>query len=226
MPENIPSEVQQAIDYFEWRDIADLPIALKQNQRQVEGIPDHTTLRNLLRYHLDLFGRPRRYFFELLAFFADDALQREKLLEFSTAAGQDELYSYCHKMKRTYFEVLQDFSSVKLPLQYLLDLIPMMRPRMFSISSSPLDYPDQVHLTVGIVEYRTRMKATRVGVCTKWMAKLSVGDYVRCHVSKGTFRLPADDVPVVCIGPGTGIAPMRSILQSRQAQLCSGNIFE
>lgn len=95
------------------------------------------TVRNLLEKHLSIFGRPRRYFFELLSFFATDPQHAEKLKEFASTAGQDELYSYCYKPRRTIFEVLQDFHSAKIPLKYLIDLIPEMRPRSFSISSSP-----------------------------------------------------------------------------------------
>lgn len=76
-------------------------------------------------------------------------------------------------MKRTIFEVLTDFSSVKLPLKYLVDLIPAFQPRSFSISSSPLVHGNTIHLTVAIVNYKTKLKADRVGVCTDWMANLS-----------------------------------------------------
>ena len=80
------------------------------------------------------------------------------------------MYSYCHKPKRTTFEVLQDFHSIKLPFKYLLDLISIMRPRHFSIASSSATASDKIDLTVAIVEYKTKLAKARTGVCTEWMA--------------------------------------------------------
>jgi sulfite reductase alpha subunit-like flavoprotein len=150
----------------------------------------------------------------LLSFFALDSQHVEKLREFASAEGQNDLYAYAHKMRRTTFEVLQDFTSAKIPLKYLLDLIPPMRTRSFSISSSPLVLPNSVELTVAIVDYKTKLQDRRVGVCTDWMSILRVGgkqvfhnviDPIRCHIMKGTMSLPNDlSVPIICIGPGTG----------------------
>ena len=148
----------------------------------------------------------------------------EKLVEFSKAEGQDDLYSYCHRVRRTTFEVFQDFGSVLMPLNYLIDLVPLMKARRFSISSSPLVHQKQVHLTVAIVEYKTRLKSPRKGVCTEWMAGLKPGDKIHGIIQEGLIKM--DTNPAICIGPGTGIAPMRSILHSKtklQNMLFCGN---
>ncbi|KAJ3041224.1 NADPH-dependent diflavin oxidoreductase 1 [Rhizophlyctis rosea] len=228
-PCNLPDEVQQVINYFGWQEMADRHFRLIPTRDDVSVLSrwgrTHT-VRQLLEKHLDIFGRPRRYFFELLSFFATDPQHAEKLREFASAQGQDELYAYCYKLRRTTFEVLQDFHSAKIPLKYLFDLIPEMRPRSFSISSSPRMFPEQIHLTVAIVRYRTKMKIPRVGVCTKWMAQLKPGDQVQFRLSKGTMRLPeAPSTPVVLIGPGTGVAPMRSFLGERVHQNAEDNVL-
>ena len=124
--------------------------------------------------HLNIFGRPRRYFFELLSFFALDKQHAEKLKEFASTEGQTDLYAYAHKMKRTVFEVLQDFSSVKIPIKYLMDLLPITLPRSFSISSAPSVHND-IQLTVAIVEYKTKLQEPRLGVCTDWMSSIVPG---------------------------------------------------
>ena len=124
-----------------------------------ETCPDILTLRQALIYHLDIFGRPRRYFFgnkictlldqpliwvycnniELLSFFSTDPLHTDKLKEFASTSleAQTELNAYCTRPRRTFYEVLADFSSVKCPPQYIFDLIPPIRHRSYSISSSP-----------------------------------------------------------------------------------------
>lgn len=55
-------------------------------------------------------------------------------------------------------EVLQEFPSVQMPSTLLLTQLPLLQPRYYSISSSPDMYPDEVHLTVAVVSYRTRGK--------------------------------------------------------------------
>ncbi|KAJ3039125.1 NADPH-dependent diflavin oxidoreductase 1 [Rhizophlyctis rosea] len=228
-PCNLPDEVQEVINYFGWQDIADRYFNLIPTRDDITVLSrwgKSHTIRKVLTKHLDIFGRPRRYFFELLSFFTTDPQHAEKLKEFASAQGQDELYSYCYKLRRTTFEVLQDFHSAKVPLKYLFDLIPEMRPRSFSISSSPKMYPNQIHLTVAIVKYRTKMKLPRVGVCTKWMAGLSPGDKVSYRISKGTMRLPdSPSTPVIMIGPGTGVAPMRAFLGDRILEGAFDNVL-
>ncbi len=54
------------------------------------------------------------------------------------AAGQDELHRYCTRERRSFVEVLRDFPSVRVPLPRLLELVPRIAPRYFSIASSPI----------------------------------------------------------------------------------------
>lgn len=68
-------------------------------------LPQPCTVRHLVESYLDISAVPRRSFFELLSTMATNELEQEKLLEFSSAAGQEELYSYCHRPRRTALEV-------------------------------------------------------------------------------------------------------------------------
>ncbi|KAJ3171496.1 NADPH-dependent diflavin oxidoreductase 1 [Geranomyces variabilis] len=234
-PQNLPDEVARVIEHFGWTDIADTPFTLRPTTPDIRvpaAYPTPLTIRILLTNHLDIFGRPRRYFFHLLSFFTTDPLHAEKLRELASPQGQQELYSYAHRPRRTMFEVLQDFHSAKVPLKHLLDLIPPIRPRSFSIASSPTARPGQIDLCVAIVEYSTKLKAPRAGVCTKWMKRLKPDDVVRCAIKRGTLRLPptpppslSAPPPVVCVGPGTGVAPMRALLQERIAAGARDNIL-
>lgn len=62
-------------------------------------------MRHLVESYLDIAAVPRRSFFELLSTFATNELEQEKLAEFSSAAGQDELHNYCNRPRRTMLEV-------------------------------------------------------------------------------------------------------------------------
>lgn len=68
-------------------------------------LPQPCTIQHLVTHYLDISCVPRRSFFELLAFFSTDELEREKLQEFSSAQGQEELHSYCSRPRRTTLEV-------------------------------------------------------------------------------------------------------------------------
>lgn len=82
---------------------------------------------------------PNRYIFQLLSYFTDSELEKEKLQEFTTPEGQEELYSYCNRPRRTILEVLADFpcATSNLPLEYFFEIFSPIRPRAFSIASAP-----------------------------------------------------------------------------------------
>lgn len=99
-----------------------------------------------------------------------------------------------------------------------------LQPRLYSISSSPRAHPGEVHLCVGIVRYRTHGRQ-RGGVCSTFFADRMGGDVkprVYMH-NNPAFRLPTDGkVPVIMVGPGTGIAPFRAFLEDRRATSAKG----
>ncbi len=68
-------------------------------------LPQPCSIRFLVEQFLDISAVPRRSFFEVLATFATNELERDKLLEFSSAQGQDALHSYCNRPRRTAREV-------------------------------------------------------------------------------------------------------------------------
>lgn len=74
-----------------------------------------------------------------MSYFTDNELEKEKLQEFTTPQGQEELYNYCNRPRRTILEVLTDFphATANLSLEYLFEIFSPIRPRAFSIASAP-----------------------------------------------------------------------------------------
>ncbi|GAQ81743.1 NADP/FAD dependent oxidoreductase [Klebsormidium nitens] len=174
----------------------------------------------LVRAALDVASAsPRRYFFEVLAHFATAEHEIERLQYFATAEGRDDLYRYNQRERRTVVEVMDDFPSANLPLEWILQVVPRLKARAFSISSSLLAHPRQAHVTVAVVRFQTPYKRTRVGLCSHWLASLephpSQPVRLPVWVSKGFLKLPPPNVPMVMVGPGTGCAPFRSFLEER-----------
>ncbi|KAH9999199.1 riboflavin synthase domain-like protein [Russula compacta] len=235
-PEASPRDVDFFLTIMGWANAADDPIRI---QHIFEGLlyippsvyhdlsftidqllPDHlprvSTLRALFTSHLDINAVPKRTFFRLLKHFATDERERKKLEEFSLPEGAEELYDYTTRVRRTIREVLGEFRSVCVPRDHIFDLFPPLRPREFSIASASVAHPHEVHLCVAIVEYKTKLKARRRGVGTSFLASLPIGVRLRIGITKGLLALPRDSTtPVICIGPGTGVAPARAVLQAR-----------
>ncbi|CAJ0860229.1 7451_t:CDS:10 [Entrophospora sp. SA101] len=226
-PKNSVKEVDEFIKMMDWSDIADDPFILIPNDED-KIIPSHwgtsLTLRKMFEEYLDIFSTPRRSFFDFLSFFTTDADHTEKLKEFCSAEGQDDLYAYSQRVRRTIVEVLYDFSSAKIPIDYIPDIFPELLPRQFSISSSLKFHPKKIHLTVAIVNYKTRLQKPRQGVCTKWLSTLELETLIPIRITRGTMRLPTSiSTPIILIGPGTGIAVMRTFLQERISEGATEN---
>lgn len=206
---------------------------LQQNDPNIplpSQLPQPCSVHHLVQHYLDINSVPRRSFFEFMALFSTNELEKEKLQEFCTPEGQEELYSYCNRVKRSILEVLQDFphTSSWLPFEYLFDVIPQLQPRAFSIASSQVVHPDEIQILMAVVEYKTRLQKPRRGVCSTWLSRLKVAErpVVPLWVKKGTIVFPKEAVtPVIMVGPGTGVAPFRSFIQERSTAPSSRNIL-
>ncbi|MET8136509.1 cytochrome P450 [Streptomyces sp. NPDC006290] len=122
--------------------------------------------------------------------------------------------------------LLERFPAVELPLAVFLEMMGPIRPRFYSISSAPLGNPQHVRLTVGLLEGPALSGDGQYhGTCSSYMAGLEPGDviYGYVRVPSPTFAPPADPAtPLILIGPGTGIAPLRGFLEERARQHANG----
>jgi sulfite reductase (NADPH) flavoprotein alpha-component len=103
--------------------------------------------------------------------------------------------------------------------QEFVGLLRPLAPRLYSIASSPRATPDEVHLTVALVQYEVD-GALQYGVASRQLAEME-GDDATAPVylhRNPNFRLPSDPhASIVMIGPGTGIAPFRGFVAEREA---------
>jgi len=239
-PKNFPHDVHQFLKVMEWENVADLPLQLTcattesrsstpSPLRHIDTSQTKLTMRTLLTNYLDILSIPRRSFFASLAYFAkdgneDEQYQKERILELANPELIDELWDYTTRPRRTIFEVMPDFPTVKIPWQYALSVLPIMRGRQFSIASggqlkSTVSGRTRVQLLVAIanppnpiIKYRKRY-----GVCTRYIATLQAGQKLAVTVQQGYLGVKPDEAqsPAILIGPGTGVAPMRSMIYER-----------
>jgi len=119
---------------------------------------------------------------------------------------------------------IEKFAGVRPDPEAFIEALDPLQPRLYSISSSPKVHKGRVSLTVDAVRYDIE-KRTRLGVASTFLAgRTRPGDKIRVYVQKAhAFGLPADPkVPVIMIGPGTGVAPFRAFLHERMATRAPG----
>jgi sulfite reductase alpha subunit-like flavoprotein len=101
--------------------------------------------------------------------------------------------------------------------------VPRLQPRRFSAASAPRLLPATAQLLVAAVEWATPGRRRRRGLCSSWLASLGAGAAVPVWAERGALRMPSDPaVPLILIGPGTGVAPFRAFLQDRLAAARAG----
>jgi len=107
--------------------------------------------------------------------------------------------------------------------QAFVECLRPLAPRPYSIASSPRAHPGEAHLTVDVVRYEMRNRK-RAGVASSMLADRSpAGTELSVYLQPAPhFRLPKDDVPIVMVGPGTGVAPFRAFLEEREASGAKG----
>jgi cytochrome P450/NADPH-cytochrome P450 reductase len=128
--------------------------------------------------------------------------------------------------RKSLVDLLDEFPATQLPLSVLLELLPPLKPRYYSISSSPRAGGGMCSLTVAVLSGPARSgRGAFEGVCSGYLSRLPAGSQVHAFVSdpNSPFHLPADpSIPIIMIGPGTGFAPMRGFLQERAALQAAG----
>lgn len=233
-PKNQDSDAMEMIRLMGWDDIANQPIHFVQNPNFTAAIASPNplsespcsseimTLRRLLTDYLDIHAIPRRSFFTMIAHFTDDNFQKSRLLEFTNPEFLDEYYDYTTRPRRSLLEVLQEFDTVKIPWRWAAVAFPWMRGRHFSIASGGQlktkgSSSTRFELLIAIVKYKTVIRKIRKGVCSRYLESLPSGSNLRVGLRKGGLSLTTQELsrPAIMIAPGTGVAPMRSLIWER-----------
>ncbi|GIL91122.1 hypothetical protein Vretimale_9568 [Volvox reticuliferus] len=186
--------------------------------------PGPITIRTALSYFADVLSSPHRDALLALSTFAADREEAARLALLASPQGKQEYIDFIGKPHRSLLEVLQAFPSAKPTIGAFFGCIaPRLQPRFYSISSSPKLHHCCIHVTCAVV--RDLMSTGRVheGVCSTWLKRHGDGAAVPVFVRHSQFKLPqSPKIPIIMVGPGTGLAPFRGFLQERAALLATG----
>ena len=172
----------------------------------------------------------------MLADYAGVESEAADLYFLSSIKGKDRFRAEVEEECLTISDLLQAYPSTRPPLALLLQLLPALSPRFYSIACSPLVLPSRVRIAFSVVSWTTPKGRKRQGLCTNWLHALCQewsataqqmseqmshdmvpGPEFSIFVapSKG-FKLPEDSGrPIIMVGPGTGVAPFVGFIQHR-----------
>jgi sulfite reductase (NADPH) flavoprotein alpha-component len=175
------------------------------------------TLRQVLTHDVSL-GAPPDTLFQLYSYITGgDRRRKAKAL----SAGEDPDGD---AKTLDVLAAIEKFAGIHPDPEAFIEALDGLQPRLYSISSSPKANPGRLSVTVDAVRYRIGTRQ-RLGVASTFLAeRIQPGGSLKVYVQKAhNFGLPADPaVPIIMVGPGTGIAPFRAFLQERLATKAPG----
>ena len=187
--------------------------------------PTPCTVRHALTQYCDLTSPVRKAMLPKLAQFTTVPAQRERLLFLASPEGRNDFAAWVSRPVRTIVEVLETFPSCRVPFAAFLEIVPRLMSRDYTISSSAAVSPGVCSITCKVLRGAKPVapgeegapRRQHRGVCSNFL--LREGQSCKVFVRPSTFNMPKDpSVPIIMVGPGTGIAPMRAFLQERRHQ--------
>jgi sulfite reductase (NADPH) flavoprotein alpha-component len=175
-----------------------------------------TTLHDALTHHLQVTRLNRKTVSEYATLG-----KCARLLDLLIPEHRAQLDAYV--FDRGLIDLLIEYPGVVEDPAEIVAMLPKLTPRLYSISSSPKAHAGEVHTTVAVVRYSSHNRE-RGGVCSTLFAdRATISDRLPIYIQPNRkFRLPHADVPIIMIGPGTGIAPFRGFLHERRALGANG----
>lgn len=216
-------EVDEFLNYMNFN--GDDVISIKPVDMRLAGVfPNVCSVKQLFTERLDVFGKPTRKFYESLLVHVANPEEKNNLIQLLSPSGKDAM-SALIKDTVTYADIIKKFPSCKPSLAHVIELIPQIKPRFYSIASSPIMHENQLHLSIVLVDWTTESKKQRYGLCTRYLQNLNPTTPIdiECSIKDSAMALPDNlSTPLVVAGLGTGIAPFRSFVEERASQKRAG----
>ncbi|XP_036266097.1 methionine synthase reductase isoform X3 [Pipistrellus kuhlii] len=242
---NSDSEVQSLLQRLQLADQREHHVLLnikadtkKKGAALPQHIPERCSLQFILTWCLEIRAVPKKAFLRALVDCTSDGAEKRRLQELCSRQGAADYNHFVRDACASLLDLLLAFPSCQPPLSLLFEHLPKLQPRPYSCASSSLSHPGKLHFVFNVVEFlsTTTPVVLRRGVCTGWLATLveSVLQPNRhaSHADGGkalapqisisprtanSFHLPNDpSIPIIMVGPGTGVAPFIGFLQHRE----------
>jgi len=228
VPRNDPALVDAVARRFGFLAADLIRLQVAEGRRAQLPIGEAVSVGRLLSDYVELQQVATRKQIQIMSEHTRCPVTTPKLL---ALVGEDEASGKRYRaeilgQRKSVFDLLTEHPACELPFHVYLEMLSLLAPRYYSISSSPSVEPQRCSITVGVVEGPAASgRGIYKGVCSNYLAGRRPGETVHAIVreTKAGFRLPDDNaVPVIMVGPGTGLAPFRGFLQERAARKAGG----
>lgn len=210
----------------------DVPVSLRSLDPEAKlKAPTPTTLAALFGSYLEICAAVPREIIATLVEFAPDDAARQKLIKLSAdKTAYDSLCSTQYLNLGRFMEYIAPGEGLwkHIPLSLIVEVLPAMQPRYYSISSSSVVHARQIAITAVVSDKRMPGEAIIPGLCSNHLlgvqrsflghtgSNAETETRLYAHVRKSTFKMPANMAqPIIMVAAGTGIAPFRAFLQER-----------
>ncbi|HEY4986177.1 MAG TPA: NADPH--cytochrome reductase, partial [Bradyrhizobium sp.] len=228
VPRNDPALVDAVARRFGFLPADQIRLKVAEGRRAQLPAGEPVSVGRLLTDFVELQQTATRKQIQVMADNTRCPVTKPKLLGFvgdDAAAGERYRSEILSKHKSVY-DLLDEHPACELPFHAYLEMLSLLAPRYYSISSSPSGEPARCSITVAVVEGPAASgHGLYKGVCSTYLAGRREGEtvYATVRETKAGFRLPDDPArPIIMIGPGTGLAPFRGFLQERAAVKAKG----
>ena len=228
VPRNDPALVDSVARRFGFLPADQIRLQVAEGRRAQLPVGDAVSVGRLLTEFVELQQVATRKQIQIMSEHTRCPVTKPKLLAYvgDDAAATERYRSEVLAKRKSVFDLLEEYPACELPFHAYLEMLSLLAPRYYSISSSPSVDPARCSVTVGVVEAPASSgRGVYKGVCSNYLAGRRAGDTIHATVreTKAGFRLPDDpSVPVIMIGPGTGLAPFRGFLQERAHRKAQG----
>jgi cytochrome P450 / NADPH-cytochrome P450 reductase len=231
VPRNDPALVDSVARRFGFLPADQIRLQVAEGRRAQLPIGDTVSVGRLLSEFVELQQVATRKQIQIMSENTRCPVTRPKLLAYvGDDAASTELYrSEILARRKSVFDLLEEHPACELPFHAYLEMLSLLAPRYYSISSSPSGDPLRCSVTVAVVAGAANSgRGIYKGICSNYLAGRRAGETIHATVreTKAGFRLPDDPlVPIIMIGPGTGLAPFRGFLQERAARKAKGAVL-
>ncbi|KAK6970169.1 methionine synthase reductase-like isoform X1 [Biomphalaria glabrata] len=234
---NNSSEVELLFKRLKLTDVADKKVELsviENTAKRRAVIPPHipptSTLRHIFTTCLDIRQPPSKAFLRSLVNSTSNPIEMRRLQELCSKEGASLYSEHIRECNISLLDLLFAFPSCHPPVERLIEHLPRLLPRPYSVCSCPEYKPDVIDIVFNVIEIPGDPEKghyySRKGICTGWLDDitkcLQSGDeteqiMIPIYLRTNQYFIPPADLtkPIIMIGPGTGVAPFVGFLQQR-----------
>lgn len=228
-PCNSDEQISALAEKANFTQLLDKALVIKTSdasRAKVYPVGSPITIRDLFKWYLDISAPATSSFLRVLSLVVTDAEEKATLLDMSSLEGADRFASEVSSEKKNVYDVIMASRSCSIGEENVGPFISgwlghtALKGRYYSISSSPLEPDGAGHcgLTSRVHTNAKFDGSTYYGVCSSYLSRLKQGDkvWIKTKDIGSKFHLPeAPSTPIIMVGAGTGVAPLRGFIQER-----------